>query len=61
MATPCVEHVERTMAQTNFGFAVTYVRDGSMVSVLRSLLPGLSTSSTTNALHVVTKEHGLDN
>lgn len=60
MVTPCVEHVGKTMHQMNFGFAVTYVRDGSMASVLRSLLRGLSTSSSTNAHRVLIKEHGLD-
>ncbi|KAK6120383.1 hypothetical protein DH2020_045863 [Rehmannia glutinosa] len=50
----------KTTHLTNFGSAVTYARDGSMANVLRSLLLGLSTSSTTNALRVVTRDLGLD-
>lgn len=56
MGKPCVEHVVTIMPQTNSGFAVTYVRDGSMASALRSHLLGLSTSSSTSAHPVLTRE-----
>ena len=60
MVIPYVVHVVRTMEQTNSGFAVTSVRNGSMGSVLRSPLLGLSTSSNTSAHLVATKGHALD-
>lgn len=48
----CVVHVGTTMPMMNSGFAVTFVRDGSMASVSGSLLLGLNTLSSTNALLV---------
>lgn len=60
MGTPCAEHVVKTMHQTSSGFAVTYARDGSMESVLRSLQLGLSTSSSTNARLAATREPVLN-
>ncbi|KAG6424144.1 hypothetical protein SASPL_114557 [Salvia splendens] len=56
----CAEHVVRIMPQMNSGFAVTYVRDGSMVSASRSLLLEQSTSSSTSAQPVRTREPGLE-
>lgn len=53
--------VEKTMHLTNSGSAVTYVRYGSMESVSKSLLPGLSISSSTSAhLAPAAREHALD-
>jgi hypothetical protein len=60
MERPCVEPVERTMHQTNFGFAVTSARSGSMASVWRLLLLGLSILSSTSAHHAPTRELALD-
>lgn len=60
MGKPCVGHVERTMHLMSFGFVVTYARSGFMASAWRSLLPGLSTSSNTNARHAATRELGLE-
>lgn len=57
---PCVEPVERTTHQTNFGFAVTSARSGSMASVWRLLLLGLSILSSTSAHHAATRELALD-
>lgn len=45
-----VVHVETTTPMTSFGYAVTFVKNGSMGNVLRSLLHGLSTSNNTSAL-----------
>ncbi|GAB2231127.1 hypothetical protein Droror1_Dr00027415 [Drosera rotundifolia] len=45
--------VERTTSMTSSGSAVTYARDGSMVSVSRSLRPRPNTSSNTSACHTV--------
>lgn len=51
----------KTMHLTNSGSAVTYVRYGSMGSVLKSLLLGQSISSSTSAhLAAATREHALD-
>ena len=58
--TLCVGLVERTMLQMSSGFVATYVKSGSMASAWRSLLPGLSTSSSTNAHHAATRELDLD-
>lgn len=55
METHFVAHVETTMQMMNSGYAVMYVKNGSMENVLRSLLHGLSTSSNTNALLVVSR------
>lgn len=53
--------VVKTMHLMNSGSAVTYVRYGSMGSVLKSLLPGLSISSSTSAhLAPAAREHALD-
>lgn len=53
-------HVVRTMAQTNSGSAATFVRSGSMGSVLRLPPLELSILSNTSAHLVATKEHALD-
>lgn len=60
MGKPCAEHVVRITRQMNSGYAATYVRDGSMGSALRLLLLGQSTSSSTNARPVRTREPGLN-
>lgn len=57
---PYVEHVVKTTRRMNSGYAVTYARDGSMVSALRSLLLKPSTSSITNARPVRTRRPALD-
>ena len=48
--------VVKTMHLMNSGSAVTYVRYGSMGSVLKSLLPGLSISSSTSVPAAVARE-----
>lgn len=60
MEIPYVGHVERTMLQMSSGFVVTYVRNGSMENVWKSLQPGLSTSSSTSVPPAATRELGLD-
>ena len=60
MAKPYVGHVVKIMHQMNFGFAVTSVRSGSMVSVLRSPLQELSILSSTNARHAAIRELALE-
>lgn len=60
MGKPCAEHVVRTTRQMNSGSAATYARDGSMGSALRLHLLGRSTSSSTNARPVRTREPALD-
>lgn len=52
--------VESTMQLMSSGFAVTFVRNGSMESVLRSPQQGPSTLNSTNAHLVATREHVLD-
>lgn len=53
--------VVKTMHLMNSGSAVTSVRYGSMGSVLKSLLPGPSISSSTSAhLAPAAREHALD-
>lgn len=57
----CVGLAVKTMHLMNSGSAATYVRYGSMGSVLKSLLPGLSISSSTSAhLAPAARGHALD-
>lgn len=53
-------HVERIMHLMSSGSAVMSVRNGSMESVSRSLLQGLSILSSTNVHHAATREHERD-
>ncbi|PPR83466.1 hypothetical protein GOBAR_AA37252 [Gossypium barbadense] len=48
------------MELMNSGFAVIYVRNGSMESVSRLHQQGQSILSSTNAHLAATREHGLD-
>ena len=55
-----MEHVGSTIPQINFGSVVMCVKGGSMASVSRSLLRGLSISSSINAHLAATKDRVLD-
>jgi hypothetical protein len=56
----CAVLVERIMQLMSSGFAVTFVRSGSMGSVLRSPQQGLSILSSINAHLAAIRELGLD-
>ena len=60
MERPCVGHVVSIMALMNSGFAVTSVRNGSMVNVWRLPQLGQSISSNTSVHHAVTRELAPD-
>lgn len=60
MAKHFVELVERIMHLTSSGFAVTYVRNGFMGSVSRSLLQGQSILSSINVHLAATRESDPD-